>query len=1196
MTSARILIVEDEAIVAADLESRLKSFGYSSVTTCGNGDNALQLAETWRPDLVLMDIHLRDSLDGITVSRRIRERWHLPVVFVTAYSEEATVRDAMATEPYGFILKPFEDRELKFVLEIAYVKHRADKEIRRLNRLYEVLSRVNQTVVQTQSREELLPSVCRTLAERGGLDLVWIDWLDSGESSVCTAACSCGKEGAAAGRCVHDFGVEGASAWALDAINADRPVFWTPRETPQSSSDLLLEPSGLQTFASFPLRFRNRPCGALSVGVTDRGFFGDREVELFEEVTRALSFAFDRFEESRMRAEAVEALRESEARLNLIFNASSDAQALLRAEPDGRFTIEAANRALMNSIEADFPGFRGEPVGRDRSEFLASVGLSPAAIGRNEPVLRRVVETGVAAAYETTVAVEGGFREFDVSVEPVLEPDGSCRKVLWIGRDITERKDSERALRRSEEKFQKLFHLSPSALSLSRVDDGCYLDVNDEFLRMTEWGRDEVIGRRAFELGVWARPEQRAEMISLLSNRGSIGDIELELRSKSGRLFPALLSAGLVEIQSQRCFFASVRDITERKQAEDALRRSEAKWRSHIENAPVGIVVTDNSGRHIEANGAAEMMLGYEPGEMLGTLAMDLPVPEELEAARRHFAEAGEKGIATGEFRLRRKDGSAIPVSVRAARIDGERMLAVFQDMTEHHLAEQALREKTEELDRYFASSLDLLCIADSDARFRRLNPEWEKTLGYALDDLIGTSYLDLVHPDDLASTLGAVADLRAQKEVLNFLNRFRCQDGSYRWLEWRAYPQGDLVYAVARDVTDRKQAEQERERMQAQLLQAQKMESVGRLAGGVAHDFNNMLGVILGRTEMALEEVDPDSVLRPDLDEIQRAAQHSAHLTQQLLAFARKQTVLPKVLDLNEVVSGILMMLKRLIGEAVGLEWVPGPGLWPVRMDPGQVSQMLANLCVNAKDAIDGVGNIVIETGNVTLDAVQCSDRPGAVPGDYVSMSVSDTGSGMDRETMTNIFEPFFTTKSIGKGTGLGLATVYGIVRQNEGFVEVASKLGEGSVFTIYLPRHLSKAEQLLDRQSEKAVDRGNETILLVEDDASMLAVGTAMLRSLGYRVLTASAPGEAIRLAHENVGAIHLLITDVIMPEMNGRDLAKRLLSFYPSLRRLFMSGYTADVIAHHGVLDEGVNFIQKPFTRSDLAAKVREALDRD
>ena len=388
-----------------------------------------------------------------------------------------------------------------------------------------------------------------------------------------------------------------------------------------------------------------------------------------------------------------------------------------------------------------------------------------------------------------------------------------------------------------------------------------------------------------------------------------------------------------------------------------------------------------------------------------------------------------------------------------------------------------------------------------------------------------------------------------------------------------------------------RKQVAVEKAMLEQQLHQAQKMESVGRLAGGVAHDFNNLLTVILGYTQLTLMNTDPGHPHHANLEGIFNAAERSAALTRQLLAFARKQTITPKVLDLNKVVAGILMMLQRLIGEDIKLYYHAATDLWQVKMDPSQIDQILANLCVNARDAIAGTGRITIETENRTHDKEYCAQHPESSPGDYVLLSVSDDGSGMDKETVEHIFEPFFTTKGIGVGTGLGLATVFGIIKQNNGYIDVQSEPGRGALFKIYIPA-LKNVHEEMPEEKQVAIG-GTETILLVEDEKTIMLLGAAMLSMMRYTVLSANSPDEAIRLAAENQGRIDLLITDIIMPGMNGRDLSEKLLETNPGMKCLFMSGYTADVISERGRIDESMCFLQKPFTIQSLTGKVREAL---
>jgi signal transduction histidine kinase/CheY-like chemotaxis protein len=382
---------------------------------------------------------------------------------------------------------------------------------------------------------------------------------------------------------------------------------------------------------------------------------------------------------------------------------------------------------------------------------------------------------------------------------------------------------------------------------------------------------------------------------------------------------------------------------------------------------------------------------------------------------------------------------------------------------------------------------------------------------------------------------------------------------------------------------------------LEEQLRQAQKMDSIGRLAGGVAHDYNNMLGVILGYSEMVLEQVPEGQPIHAALRGIQQAAERSADLTRQLLAFARKQTVVPKVLELNRALESTLAMLRRLIGEEIELLFDPGENLGQVKIDPGQLDQILTNLFVNARDAIGtrAAGRVIVKTGKVLCSEEDIAGEGDALAGEYVRLAVIDNGCGMDAETLAHLFEPFFTTKEMGRGTGLGLATVYGIIKQNKGFVKVASTLEHGTTVAIYLPRHRSQGVPQPQAQKEQTTGTSHTTILLVEDEPMILEMAAMMLQRQGYQVLTASGPREAIRLAGQCAGEIDLLITDVMMPEMNGHDLAQQLLSRHPRLKRLYMSGYTADVIAERGLLDETVDFIQKPFSVQKLTEKIRTLL---
>lgn len=525
----------------------------------------------------------------------------------------------------------------------------------------------------------------------------------------------------------------------------------------------------------------------------------------------------------------------------------------------------------------------------------------------------------------------------------------------------------------------------------------------------------------------------------------------------------------------------------------------------------------------------------------------------------------------------------------------------------------KATLQRHEELERLVAERT--LELRKSEERFRTLhdasfggialhdqgiifdcNQGLSDLTGYTTEELVGMDGLMLIAPD--------WRDLVRQNIQLGY--KVTCEaeglrkDGSKYHLSLR---ENDMPYkgrivrvTEFRDINERKLAEEKNAKLEAKLQQAHKMELVGQLAGGVAHDFNNMLTVILGNADLAMMKMERDAPCFHRLIEIRDAAQRSAAITQQLLAFARKQTIAPKVLNLNGILEGMLNMLRRLIGENIELVWLPGPNLWPVNVDPSQIDQILANLCVNARCAIEGVGNITVETANSTLDEEYCVAHEGLIPGEYVRIAVSDNGCGMDNSTMTHIFEPFFTTKGIGEGTGLGLATVYGAVKQNNGFIDVYSKLGKGTIFSIYLPRHRGETGLAnIEGELEPAL-LGDETILLVEDELPILEMTTTILQHLGYTVLPVSTPGEAIRMVKEFTGDINLVINDVIMPEMSGRELAQRLLTIQPKMKILFMSGYAVNILGSQGTLNDGSYFIQKPFSLKQLAVKVRTVLDSD
>jgi two-component system, cell cycle sensor histidine kinase and response regulator CckA len=839
--------------------------------------------------------------------------------------------------------------------------------------------------------------------------------------------------------------------------------------------------------------------------------------------------------------------------------------------------------------------------GRDR-DFALSIGADEFIIKPQEPEalmarLRGILAAGAPRAAAGTVAEqeEVFLRQYNETLIRKLED-----KMEQLERDIAARKQAEETLRESEEKYRLLVENAQEAIYV--VQHGRVVFANAVFARLAELAESEVVGVGAEE---FVAPEMRAAIVDhhrrLLAGEKAEEPLEIPIRTRKGTERWMSISAVQIQWKGQPATLNFAADITGRKQTEKVLQESEDRYRELFDNMTSGVAVYEarDGGRDFafkDINRAGMVIDGIRREELIGRRVTEV------------FPGIAQMGLLA-VFRRVWKTGTA-EYFPNAHYVDGRlshwyenhvyklpsgEIVAVYDNVTEQKKAEEAQRESQTRFVEIFNANPTGMMLVDRTTRvIVQLNPAAAAMIGAPMEQLAGQICHGYICPAEAHSCpvcdLGQDID-RSERTLVR-------ADGTRMPILKTVVPVlfngKPFLLESFIDISEQKTAEAERERMQAQLNQAQKMESVGRLAGGVAHDFNNMLGVILGHAELAMEKSGPDHPLLGDLQEIRKAAERSADLTRQLLAFARKQTVSPRELDLNETVEGMLKMLRRLIGEDIDLAWRPGPNVGPVKVDPSQIDQILANLCVNARDAIGGAGQIAIETSMAAFDRDFCAAHPGAVPGEYVRLAVRDNGCGMDQETLGKLFEPFFTTKGAGEGTGLGLATVYGAVKQNNGFIDVESQPGMGSTFLIYLPCYQGKATSVPQERASERVSRGHETILLVEDEAAILSIGTTMLERLGYRVLGAATPGEALRLAEQHSGEIHLLMTDVVMPEMNGRDLAKGLLALYPRLKRLFMSGYTSDVIAHHGVLSDGVNFIQKPFTMKILAEKLREILD--
>ena len=761
-----------------------------------------------------------------------------------------------------------------------------------------------------------------------------------------------------------------------------------------------------------------------------------------------------------------------------------------------------------------------------------------------------------------------------------------------------ERLEAEEATRKSEETYRALSEGLPDIVM--RFDrNGRHLFASENVFELADLHAAQFIGKTHSELGF---PEALCrfweENIRTALESNEPLETEFTIYGKNGpvifnwRLIPEHDAQGKV-----RSLLSISRDITNHRQAEQDYH---TLFNKMLDGFALHEILCDEKGhpadyRFLAVNPAFEHMTGMKSEDIVGRTVLEV-----LPGTEQHWIETYGRVTLTGESVIFENYHSELNkhFEVMAFRPAPNQFACIFTDITGRKLAETSLKMSEEKFAKAFENSPMMMTIsAIEDGKILDINKAFTQLSGFSREEAIGKTTVELgwINPDDRGRF---IADLIKNGSINGLDLTAKAKDG--RNIICLIYGQiinisnQQCLLIIGQDITDRRRAEEEKEKLQAQLTQAQKRESIGRLAGGVAHDFNNMLGVIIGRAEMALEETDPALPIHTDLAEIHKAAERSANLTRQLLAFARRQNIAPQVLDLNEVVEGMLKMLRRLIGEDIDLAWLPQTGLWPVNVDPSQVDQILANLCVNARDAIGGIGKMSIETANIALDEDFCAGHQGFIQGEYVRITVSDNGCGMDRETLDHIFEPFFTTKGVGKGTGLGLSTTYGAVKQSSGFINVYSEPGQGTTFTIYLPRHKGKTKQIENETRVQPAAKGNETILVAEDEPAMLKLTTNILKRQGYTVLAAITPFDAIRLARDYQGEIHLLITDVVMPDMNGRDLSEKLLSIYPLLHTLFMSGYTANIILDNVNTDKVRHFIQKPFTAKALAAKVRDVLD--
>jgi two-component system, cell cycle sensor histidine kinase and response regulator CckA len=796
-----------------------------------------------------------------------------------------------------------------------------------------------------------------------------------------------------------------------------------------------------------------------------------------------------------------------------------------------------------------------------------------------------------------------------------LEFEGEQYHVAFI-HNMTERRRKEEKFMESEKKFTAAFEGSHDAITLT-TKDGRVLDCNRRTLELFGLeSKEEFLEKRPAEFSPPFQPSGRSshevsrELIHKVLHHGGALQFEWLHQRKTGEVFPAEILLTPIRIGDEEVLQATIRDISGRKRIEEALRQSEELYRTVVESTTDAIIVLDADRKMISCNAGFSKLFGYTVDEVNGQSVRMLHPSEE---AFRLFGETAYRSIERtesyrGEVYFCKKSGVLFPAETVTSAIRKSGSMAGFvgiiRDMTERKRAEEALRES----EAFIKSIMDNLPIGvavnsvDPAVKFLYMNDNFPK--------FYRTTREALAKPDFFWDAAYEEPEFREKikKRVLDDIasgnpGRMFWEDvpitrkgaaTSFITAKNIPIPDRQLMVSTVWDVTERKRAYEEMSLLQEQLRQSQKVEAIGLLAGGIAHDFNNALTVILANSEMMLRDVGRKSTLFELAGEIKKAGERASKLTKQLLAFSRKQILQPEILNLNEVVLRMRNLLRRVIGENIELETVLLPDLGLTEADPGQIEQVIVNLAVNARDAMPTGGKLTVETRSVELNEQYARTHLGVTPGFYVMLAVTDTGVGMTKEIQARIFEPFFTTKEKGKGTGLGLATVYGIVKQSRGSIWVYSEPSRGTSFKIYLPRVEAAAPARKDASGEIEIPHGSETVLVVEDEEMVRNVVSKFLNKYGYTVLSAADGHGALLVCSEHKGSIHLMLTDVVMPGLSGKELAEQAKELRPDLKVLFMSGHTDGAIVNLGILEKGIAFIQKPFTHQGLAWKVRAALD--
>ncbi len=860
--------------------------------------------------------------------------------------------------------------------------------------------------------------------------------------------------------------------------------------------------------------------------------------------------------------------------------------------------------------QGDFPRFNPNPVLElsatgEISYFNDAAGAMARELGRKTPA--QMLPPDTAAMVRECLAANTPKLRVETHIGPRVMswsffPVKSNNTVYCYGGDITERKLTEQSLR-----LQSAAMEAAANAMVITDQSGNIQSVNPAFTTLTGYTAQEVLGKNPRLLQSGNHNESFYRNLWQTISSGQVWRGELTNRRKDGSLYfeemtitPLRNANGVIAR-----YIAIKQDVSGRKRTEEALRQSEEQLRAMFDVASVGIVQADpRTGRWLRVNKKFCDITGYSADELLRMCVADITHSEDLRSDREAFERVvrGEAPDYRMEKRYIRKDGTLAWVNVnmtvlRDAAGQPTRTLAVIEDITERKRTEEALRASQQLTEGIINAMPVRIFWKDKNLVYLGCNAAFARDAGFA-------------DPKDIIGKDDHQMGWREQAELYRKDDHQVIESGCSKLLieEPQTTPEGNTITLLSSKIPLRDSKGgvsgvvgtyvdiTERKRLEVQLFQAQKMETVGKLAGGIAHEFNSILTAIIGHSELLLGDLPAGSSLAKSADEISQAAGRAAVLTRQLLAYGRKQFLQPETLDLNSVIAGMAGMFRHVMGSSVDTQILPAPGLHAVKADAGQIEQVIMNMAMNARDAMPNGGKFTLETANVSIDQETVGRYPELKPGEYVMLAITDTGAGMSQKVKERVFEPFFSTKDVGQGTGLGLSTCYGIVKQSGGHINVYSELGRGTSFKIYLPQVDQPAPVPVSPLNASELPRGTESILLVEDDPALREMAAMLLRRLGYTVLAAADGIEALRLIQQrDTEPVDLLFTDVVMPHMNGKELANRVLASHPRTRILFSSAYTENAIVHQGVLDKGVALLQKPFTPSALARKLRAVLDQ-